>query len=160
MNKVTRRGFVERMGLGLGAAATLPSLVSRLETASEHYVGKKLNVALCGLGRYANVLKQGVAASHYCHLAGVVTGTPSKAIQWKKDYNLSDKNMYTYQSFDQIKNNPDIDLVYITLPNGMHKEFTIRAAQAGKHVIVEKPMAFTEKDCQEMIDACKAAKVG
>lgn len=159
MNKVTRRGFVERIGLGIGAAATLPSFVSRSEVVSGNYAGRKLNVALCGLGRYANVLKQGLAASQYCHLAGVVTGTPAKATQWKKDYTIPDKNIYSYQSFDQIKNNSDIDLVYITLPNGMHKEYTIRAAKAGKHVIVEKPMAFTEKDCQEMIAACQKAGV-
>lgn len=159
VNKVTRRGFVERVGLGISVAATLPSFASRLETGSQNYAGKKLNVALCGLGRYANVLKQGLVESHYCHLAGVVTGTPAKASQWKKDYRLPDKNIYSYQNFDQIRNNPDIDLVYITLPNGLHKEYTIRAAQAGKHVIVEKPMAFTEKDCQEMIDACKSAGV-
>ena len=159
MSKVTRREFVERIGLGISAAATLPSFVSRPEIISERYAEKKLNVALCGLGRYANVLKQGISASQYCHLAGIVTGTPSKATQWKKDFAIPDKNIYNYQSFDQIRNNPDIDLVYITLPNGMHKEYTIRAAKAGKHVIVEKPMAFTEKDCQEMMDACKRAGV-
>ena len=159
MNKITRRGFVGKIGVGMSAAAIVPSFVSGLETVSENYAGKKLNVALCGLGRYANVLKPGLAVSKYCHLAGVVTGTPAKATQWKKEYNLPDKNVYSYQSFDQIRNNPDIDLVYITLPNGMHKEYTIRAAQAGKHVIVEKPMALTEKDCQEMIDACQRAGV-
>ena len=158
-NKVTRRGFVERIGLGMGVAATLPSFASRLETTSPNYAGKKVNVALCGLGRYANVLRQALAASQYCHLAGVVTGTPAKATQWKKDYAIPDKNTYSYQNFDQIRNNPHIDLVYITLPNGLHKEYTIRAAQAGKHVIVEKPMAFTQKDCQEMIDVCKRAGV-
>ena len=126
---------------------------------AKHRADKKLNVAICGLGRYANVLKQGVVTSRYCHLAGIVTGTPAKAAQWQKDYSLSDRNIYTYQDFDQIKNNPDIDLVYITLPNGLHKEYTLRAAKAGKHVIVEKPMAFTEKDCQEMMDACKQAGV-
>lgn len=120
---------------------------------------QKLNIALCGLGRYANVLKGGLAASHYCRLAGIVTGTPTKAVEWKRAYSIPDKNSYTYQTFDQISSNPDIDLVYITLPNGLHKEYAIRAAKAGKHVIVEKPMAFTEKDCREMIDACKKAGV-
>jgi predicted dehydrogenase len=116
-------------------------------------------VALCGLGRYANVLRKGFAESQHCRLAGIVTGTPAKAAQWQQYYKLPDKNIYTYQTFDQLKNNPDIDLVYITLPNGMHKEYTIRAAQAGKHVIVEKPMAFTVADCQAMIDACRKANV-
>ena len=50
-------------------------------------------------------------------------------------------------------------MVYVVLPNSMHKEYTIRAAKAKKHVIVEKPMAFTVQDCQEMIDACYDAGV-
>ncbi|GAB2551798.1 Gfo/Idh/MocA family oxidoreductase [Spirosoma aerophilum] len=121
--------------------------------------GQKLNIALCGLGRYANVLKGAITASQSCRLAGIVTGTPAKAAEWTKAFSIPNKNSYTYQTFDQIIHNPDIDLVYITLPNGLHKEFTLRAAKAGKHVIVEKPMAFTAQDCQEMIDACQKAGV-
>ncbi len=55
--------------------------------------------------------------------------------------------------------NKDIDVVYIVLPNAMHKEFVIRAAKAGKHVITEKPMANSAKDCREMIKTCKDAGV-
>ena len=73
--------------------------------------------------------------------------------------NFEKVDIYNYQNFDSIVNNKDIDLVYVVLPNSMHKEYTIRAAEAGKHVIVEKPMALTEKDCREMIDACNKAKV-
>lgn len=159
MKTVSRRTFIEKFGLGIGASSVLPSLAFQTIKQPGNYAGKKVNVALCGLGRYANILKQGIVASQYCNLAGVITGTPSKAAQWKNDFTIPDKNIYTYQNFDQIKNNPDIDLVYVVLPNGMHKEFTIRAAKAGKHVIVEKPMAFTEQDCQEMIDACRRAGV-
>lgn len=150
---------MEQLGWGLGAAAALPTLTAMAPARPRVAAKQKLGVALCGLGRYANVLKGGLAASQYCRLAGIVTGTPAKAAQWKREYTLPDKNSYTYQTFDQLRHNPDIDLVYITLPNGMHKEYAIRAARAGKHVIVEKPMAFTEKDCQEMIDACHKAGV-
>jgi predicted dehydrogenase len=123
------------------------------------YDGKKLNIALCGLGRYAGYLAIGLENSQYCRLAGIVTGTPAKEEEWKRKYNIPQNNIYNYQNFDDIKNNKDIDLVYVVLPNSMHKEYTIRAAKAGKHVIVEKPMAITVKDCREMIDACKKAGV-
>ncbi|HEX8427711.1 Gfo/Idh/MocA family oxidoreductase [Hymenobacter sp.] len=159
MTTYSRRTFIEHMGRGLGAAVALPALTSMTLEPAPLQDKQKLNIALCGLGRYANVLKGGLAASQHCRLAGIVTGTPTKAAEWKRAYGIPDKNSYTYQTFDQISNNPAIDLVYITLPNGLHKEYTIRAAKAGKHVIVEKPMAFTEKDCQEMIAACQKAGV-
>ncbi len=150
---------METVGLGISASVVSPSFNVLTPGKSGSQDGRKLTIALCGLGRYANVLKGGIAASQYCRLSGIVTGTPEKALQWKREFSLPDKNTYTYQNFDQIRDNPDIDLIYITLPNGMHKEYTIRAAQVGKHVIVEKPMAFTEKDCQEMMDACQQAGV-
>ncbi|HTE32772.1 MAG TPA: Gfo/Idh/MocA family oxidoreductase, partial [Chryseolinea sp.] len=90
---------------------------------------------------------------------GIITGTPSKAEDWKKRYNIPDANIYNYQTFDKIASNKDIDLVYVVLPNAMHKEYTIRAAKAGKQVIVEKPMALNPEDCQEMIAACDKAGV-
>ena len=93
-----------------------------------------------------------------CYLAGIVTGTPSKAESWTKKYNIPDKNIYNYQTFDNIASNPDIDVIYIVLPPSMHHEYVIRAANAGKHVWCEKPMALTAKECQEMIDACNKNK--
>ncbi|WP_405412170.1 Gfo/Idh/MocA family protein [Maribacter sp. Asnod1-A12] len=162
MKKVSRRSFVKSIGIGVGSTTILPTLASfdsHYLKLIQPYSGKKLNVALCGLGRYANILANGLAESEYCQLSGIITGTPEKAKNWKAKYNIPQKNIYNYESFDKIARNNDIDLIYIVLPNGMHKEYTIRAANAGKHVIVEKPMAFTEKDCQEMIDACKSAKV-
>lgn len=162
MKKVSRRSFVKNIGLGLGTVALSPTLVSfdsHSKNSRQIYSGKKLNVALCGLGRYANILANGLAQSEFCQLSGIITGTPEKAESWKRKYNIPDKNIYNYENFDTIKQNKEIDLIYVVLPNGMHKEYTIRAANAGKHVIVEKPMAFTVQDCQEMIDACKNAGV-
>lgn len=157
MATYSRRSFLNNFGLGLGASTLAPSLVaSAFDVPGET---RKLNIALCGLGRYANVSKSGLADSRYCRLNGVITGTPTKAAQWKAEFGLPDKNIYSYDQLDQLANNPDIDLVYITLPNGLHKEYTLRVAKAGKHVIVEKPMAFTERDCREMIEACQRAGV-
>lgn len=162
MRKISRRTFIHNFGVGVGATsvmAALPSFIALPENPIETYDGVKLNIALCGLGRYADYLAKGLEVSKYCRLAGIVTGTPSKALDWGKKYNIPEKSRYNYQNFDEIIHNKDIDLVYVVLPNAMHKEFVIRAAKAGKHVIVEKPMAVTARDCEEMIAACEKAGV-
>jgi predicted dehydrogenase len=159
-----RRRFLHKAALTAGipiamgaAATTLPSFASPYR--NKLHQGKKLNIALCGLGRYAGYLAEGLQTTQHCNLAGIITGTPAKAEDWKKRYNIPEKNIYNYENFDDISKNKDIDLVYVVLPNSMHKEYTIRAARAGKHVIVEKPMAITEEDCREMLDACNKANV-
>ncbi|MGK4568358.1 Gfo/Idh/MocA family protein [Flavobacterium sp. 3HN19-14] len=156
MKNISRRSFVNKLGLGVGASiviSTLPSFMTQ-EKSQKPYTGKKLNIALCGLGHYAGILASGIEVSDYCNLAGIVTGSPEKAIKWKAKYNIPDKNIYNYQNFDEIINNKDIDLVYVVLPNGLHKEFVIRSAKAGKNVITEKPMAISVADCEAMIKAC------
>ena len=162
MEKISRRSFVNKFGIGVGASVivtTLPSFLSAPESNSIPYTGKKINLALCGLGIYANIVAESMQGSEYCHLAGIVTGTPSKAVKWKEKYNIPEKNIYNYENFDAIINNKDIDMVYVILPNSLHKDFVIRSAKAGKHVITEKPMAINVKECEEMIKACNDAKV-
>ena len=119
---------------------------------------KKLGIALVGLGNYAGgQLAPALQQTQDCYLAGIVTGTPSKIDKWKSKYNIADGNIYNYQNFENIKDNPAIDIVYVVLPNSMHAEYVIRAAKAGKHVITEKPMAITAEECDKMIAACKDA---
>jgi len=116
----------------------------------------KLGIALVGLGSYSTYeLAPALQETKNCYLSGIVTGTPAKEKIWADKYNIPQKNIYNYQNFDNIASNPDIDIVYVVLPVSMHKEYTIRAAKAGKHIISEKPMAISSADCQEMIDACK-----
>ena len=120
--------------------------------------GKKLGIALVGLGKYSEgQLAPALQETKLCKLTAIVTGTPEKAEKWKKKYNIADKNVYSYENFDSIKDNPDVDIVYVVLPNSMHAEYTIRAAKAGKHVICEKPMAVSVRECEQMIQACKEA---
>lgn len=120
----------------------------------------KLGIALVGLGYYStDLLAPALQMTEKCYLAGIVTGTPEKAEKWKQKYNIPDKNIYNYQNFDTIANNPDIDIVYVVLPPSMHKEYVIRAAKAGKHVFCEKPMAPSVNDCLAMIKVCKDNKV-
>src|SRR5881392_3368871 len=102
---------------------------------------KKLGIALVGLGGYATQqLAPALQETRYCWLAGIVTGDPNKAAEWKSKYNIDDQSIYNYETFDTIKNNPAIDIVYVVTPNALHAGLVIRAAKAGKHVICEKPM--------------------
>lgn len=121
---------------------------------------ENVGVALVGLGYYStDLLAPALQLTRHCHLAGIVTGTPEKATRWQKQYNIPEKNIYDYKSFEQIANNRDIDVIYIVLPPSMHAEYVIRAANTGKHVWCEKPMALTTAECQSMIDACNKNKV-
>src|SRR5258708_37995235 len=90
---------------------------------------------------------------------GVISGPPAKIRTWQGKYNIPEKNCYNYENFDKIKDNPDIDAVYVITPNALHHDQVIRVAKAGKHAICEKPMAVNAKDGQEMVDACKKANV-
>jgi glucose-fructose oxidoreductase len=117
-------------------------------------------VAMLGLGGYAtNQLAPALLKTKLCQLTAVVTGHPEKGAKWAADYNLKKENIYSYENFDRIADNRDVDIVYVVTPPALHPEFTIRAAKAGKHVISEKPMATSVSDCDRMIAACKAAKV-
>lgn len=125
---------------------------------SPHKADGKLGIALVGLGKYSSgQLAPALKQTTDCYLSGIVTGTRSKAEEWMKKYDIPAGNIYNYQNFDAIKDNPAIDIVYVVLPNAMHAEYVIRAAKAGKHVICEKPMAITVEDCDRMIAACKEA---
>ena len=118
----------------------------------------KLGIALVGLGSYSeSQLAPALQETQHCYLAGIVTGNEAKKQQWKSKYNLPDSACYSYDSFDSIKDNGDIDIVYVVLPNALHAGYVIRAAKAGKHVICEKPMAVTVEECDRMIAACKEA---
>ncbi len=158
-NRYSRRSFLQRASLGAGASL----LATPLFAAPQSLIppvqeGKKLGIALVGLGYYStDLLAPALQQTQHCKLAGIVTGTPEKAAKWKEKYNIPDKNIYNYQTFDKIADNPDIDIVYVVLPPSMHAEYTIRAAKAGKHVICEKPMAMSAKECQQMIEACDKA---
>ena len=151
--KITRRTF----NYSLAAGASVSSLASRLSAQAESS-GKHLGYCIVGLGRISmGHFMPACKLSQKSRVVALVSGHPDKAAKMAEEYNVPAKNLYNYQDFDKIANNPDIDAVYIALPNNMHAEYTIRAANAGKHVLCEKPMATTVKDSQNMINACKAA---
>jgi predicted dehydrogenase len=162
----SRRTFLQKMTGSAAAFSLSPAILSaaalsattssaRCTTAD----GPVLRVAILGLGSYGTRVAEAMQACTKAKLVGVISGTPSKIPVWQAKYNIPAKNCYNYENFDQIKNNPDIDAVYVITPNATHKDFVIRAAKAGKQVISEKPMAINAAEAREMIDACKAAGV-
>lgn len=154
--KSRRRFIATAAGSLAGLALVKPGFANIIVPQKK----EKLGVALVGLGYYStDLLAPALKLTTRCELTGIVTGTPAKAEKWKQQHNLSDKNIYNYQDFDKIANNPDIDVVYVVLPPSMHAEYAIRAAKAGKHVWCEKPMAVSVAECQQMIDAAKSNKV-
>jgi glucose-fructose oxidoreductase len=162
-----RREFLELFGMGISGAllsgtrshlshVVLPAISG---TSSGKY--RKAGIALVGLGYYSSeLLAPALQQTKFAYLAGVVTGTLDNEKIWIDKYKIPKKNIYNYDNFDEIATNRDIDIVYVVLPNSMHREFTIRAARAGKHVFCEKPMALNAQECREMIDACRNNNVG
>src|SRR6476619_1527459 len=158
----SRRHFLQKISL---SAAVLPFLSWHETTkttkakAKGSHDEKILRVAIMGLGSYGNRVAEAMQACKRAKVTGVISGTPSKIKDWQSKYNIPDKNYYNYENFDAIKNNPDIDAVYVITPNALHHDQVIRVAKAGKHAICEKPMSVNAQQGQEMVDACKAANV-
>ncbi len=157
---ITRRGFIGKVGQGLLAANVAGTLLK--DGAAQLRVpdppGKKLGWAIVGLGSLSiNQILPAFAKCERSRVTALVSGHPDKANKLALRYGVSPKNIYNYQNYDSIKDNPDVDIIYIVLPNGMHAEYTVRGHQAGKHVLSEKPMANTPAECQQMIDAASKA---
>src|SRR5882672_1908144 len=107
---INRRKFIHQTVGGIAVASLSQFGFSPVPVSPKK---EKLGVALVGLGYYStDVLAPALQLAQHCFLAGVVTGTPAKAETWKHQYNLPDKNIYNYQNFDSLANNPDIDVVY------------------------------------------------
>ena len=158
----SRRNFLQKL---TASVLILPFLSKKdllAETKDENtgtYDGPVLRVAIMGLGSYGTRVADAMQSCTKAKLVGIISGTPSKITAWQAKYNIPEKNCYNYENFDAIKDNPDIDAVYIITPNALHKDQAVRVAKAGKHVISEKPMALNARDGEEMIAACKKVNV-
>src|SRR5579864_3302696 len=157
---VTRRGFLTRVGQGV-LAANLPGALLKNAHAQLKVPdppGKKLGWAIVGLGSLSiNQILPAFAKCEKSKVVALVSGHPDKANKLAQRYGVASKNIYNYENYDSIQNNPEIDVIYIVLPNGMHAEYTVRGLQAGKHVLTEKPMANSPAECRQMIDAGRKA---
>ncbi|ATP57541.1 glucose-fructose oxidoreductase [Pedobacter ginsengisoli] len=155
----TRRDFLQKLGISSLVLPFMPLSGLATTKTEKLYDGPVLRVAIMGLGGYGTRVAEAMKSCVKAKLVGVISGTPSKIKDWQAKYSIPEKNCYNYENFDEIKNNPDIDAIYVITPNALHYDQVIRVAKAGKHVICEKPMAVNAKEGQEMIDACKKANV-
>ena len=133
MQKFERRHFLQQAALAVPALGlvTMDQLMAQYAPEGRAFQqDKKLGVALLGLGKYSEEqLAPALEKTQRCRLAGIITGTPEKAAKWKEKYKIPDKNIYNYQNMDSIRDNPDIDIVYVVTPNALHATYTIRNAK-------------------------------
>jgi predicted dehydrogenase len=119
---------------------------------------KRLGFAVVGLGNISEIaVLPAFRRSRKAKLVALVSGDERKAKRFAAKFKASD--YYTYEDYSLCLSHPQVDAVFIANHNGGHVEYTVRAANAGKHVLCEKPMANTVEDCQRMIDACRASNV-
>ncbi len=115
---------------------------------------RKIRYAVVGLGWFA----QAAALPSFDHaenseLVAIVSDDPTKRDEIGKQYNI--QHTYSYDQYEDCLNSGEVDAVYIALPNHLHREYTVRAANAGIHILCEKPMAVTVDECEAMIQAAK-----
>jgi predicted dehydrogenase len=149
-----RRRFIIQSATALAAAP----LISSLGFAQSPE--RKLGVALVGLGSLSEKqIAPALFKTRNCRLAGIVTGTPAKAAEWQKKYDLPANAIYNYENMGEMSKNKDIDIVYVVTPNALHLPHSLAAAAAGKHVFCEKPLEINTERAQKIVDACKKAGV-
>jgi hypothetical protein len=121
-------------------------------------MNERIGIAIVGLGRIAvEEMLPAFAESKHAKPVALVSGDRAKALKIAHQYNIPDSAILDYKDYDKLAGMPEVQGVYIALPNSMHAEYTVRAARAGKHVLCEKPMANSVTECQQMIDACRKA---
>ena len=121
---------------------------------------RRVGFAVVGLGRLSlNQILPAFAHSDYCKPVALVSGDRAKALKVAAQYGIAEANTTDYTGYETLKQMPGVDVIYIVLPNGMHREFVVRGAKIGKHILCEKPMANSSTECEEMIAACKQASV-
>ena len=120
---------------------------------------RRVRYAVVGLGHIAQVavLPAFKHASGNCELSALVSSDPKKLKKLARKYGVS--RTTGYEGYDELLQSGQIDAVCIALPNHLHCEYSVRAAEAGVHVLCEKPMAVTEDECQKMIAAAESSDV-
>ena len=151
---MNRRSFARLSALTL-AATRLPSFAQSADANR-----KPIGYAAVGLGTISDIFMRACANTKTAKITALVTGHPdTKGKHYAELYGIPESSIYTYETYDRLRDNKDVDAVYIGLPNSMHREYTVRGAQSGKHVLCEKPMAISSAECRDMIAASRKANV-
>jgi predicted dehydrogenase len=117
-------------------------------------MGKRAGYAVVGLGSISQVaVLPAFAHSKKARLVAVVSGDQEKAR--KTALKFKAKHAYTYREFSECLKNPEVDTIYIATPPGEHEKYAVAAANAGKHVLCEKPLAATVTQARNMVHTCR-----
>ncbi len=118
---------------------------------------RKIRYAVVGLGHLAQVaVLPAFKSAENSELVALVSGDPKKQEKLARKYGVD--RVYSYEEYEECLT-AEVDAVYLVLPNHLHRDYAVRAAKAGVHVLCEKPMAVTEDDCEVMIEAAEANQV-
>ncbi len=121
---------------------------------------RRVGFAVVGLGHLSlNQILPVFGASKYCKVTALVSGDREKARRIAAQYGVPESGLYDYNTYDKLASNPTVQVIYIVLPNSMHAEYVERGAKASKHILCEKPMATSVRDCERMIAFCQQASV-
>ena len=99
----------------------------------------------------AKALVPALHETDVAELVAVASRDAERARQWADEHDIAE----AFDSYEALLDDPNIDAVYVPLPNHLHREWTIKAAEAGKHVLCEKPLGLNAADCRAMIEACE-----
>jgi predicted dehydrogenase len=120
----------------------------------------RVGFAIVGLGRLAlEEILPAFAQSNKAKPVALVSGSPDKLRTVARQYGIAPDHCLSYAEFEKLRDLADVRAVYIVLPNGLHREYTERAARIGKHVLTEKPMAANSAEGRAMVAACARANV-
>ncbi len=130
------------------------------EPAPSENAGQRTGYAIVGLGHLSvTEILPAFGHSLYSRVTALVSGDRAKAEKLATQYGVKQSSIYDYKEYEKLAGNPEVQAIYIVLPNSMHPEYTERGARLGKHILCEKPMATRAADCERMIAACNEAKV-
>ena len=107
-----------------------------------------LSTALIGTAKVIPAMQRGA----FCEVTGIASRDQSKAAEWAGKLGIAK----AYGSYDEILADPDIDAIYNPLPNHLHVPWSLKAIEAGKHVLCEKPIGLTSDEGQQLVDAARA----
>ena len=129
-------------------------------TPAPQPLAERVGYCVVGLGRLSlDEILPALNQTKHARLAAVMSGSPDKARLVARQYGLPESAVYGYGEWDRLKANPEVRAVYVVTPNAVHRDNVLAAAEAGKHVLCEKPMAVNSAEAREMIAACARAKL-
>jgi predicted dehydrogenase len=128
------------------------------ERTNDHETNdEKIRYAVVGLGWFAQiaVLPAFANASRNSELVGLVSGDDEKLDELGERYGVAANNRVGYDGYQELLESGEVDAVYVAVPNHLHRELAVTAAESGVDVLCEKPLAVTERECEEIIAAAE-----